>query len=89
MRAVAPKRIGASRRVSALPLRAALVAGVFGAANATSAEEEMLAPPRRVRDWGLVSLRRARDRGARPRGPHGQRLGPRTGVRQGRRPVRS
>ena len=48
-----------------------------------------VAPPRRVRDWGLVSLRRARDRGARPRGRRGRRLGPRTGARQGRRPVRS
>lgn len=40
------------------------------------------APPRRVRDWGLVSLRRARDRGARPRGRHGRRIGTRTGTRR-------
>ncbi|HQR59537.1 MAG TPA: TonB-dependent receptor plug domain-containing protein, partial [Azonexus sp.] len=33
-----------SRRASALPLGAALVAGLFGAANAASAEEQTLAP---------------------------------------------
>ena len=44
MHAVAPKRIGVSRRASALPLGAALVAGLFGAANAASAEEQTLAP---------------------------------------------
>jgi hypothetical protein len=45
-------------------------------------------PPRRVRDWGLVSLRRARDRGARPRGPGGGRRGTRTGARRRIGPVR-